>query len=77
MYPFPVAYTTLNGEVIKICEVRIGNSSKGKPGEIIETSKDGISVMCKDKNIIITRLKPSGKHLSKDFSFPYSFVIHS
>lgn len=61
MYPFPVAYTTLNGEVIKICEVIIGNSSKGKPGEIIETSKDGISVMCKDKNIIITRLKPSGK----------------
>lgn len=61
MYPFPVAYTTLNGEVIKICEVRIGNTSKGKPGEIIETSKDGISVMCKDKNIIITRLKPSGK----------------
>ena len=61
MYPFPVAYTTLNGEVIKICESVIGNSSKGKPGEIIETSKDGISVMCKDKNIIITRLKPSGK----------------
>ena len=61
MYPFPLAYTTLNGEVIKICEVRIGNSSKGKPGEIIETSKDGISVMCKDKNIIIIRLKPSGK----------------
>lgn len=61
MYPFPVAYTTLNGEVIKICESKIGNSSKGKPGEIIETSKDGISVMCKDKNIIITRLKPSGK----------------
>ncbi len=61
MYPFPIAYTTLNGEVIKICESVIGNSFKGKPGEIIETSKDGISVMCKDKNIIITRLKPSGK----------------
>ena len=61
MYPFPVAYTTLNGEVIKICESVIGNSFKGKPGEIIETSKEGISVMCKDKNIIITRLKPSGK----------------
>ena len=61
MDPFPVAYTTLNGEVIKICESVIGNSTKGKPGEIIETSKEGISVMCKDKNIIITRLKPSGK----------------
>lgn len=61
MYPFPIAYTTLNGEVIKICESVIGNSFKGKPGEIIETSKEGISVMCKDKNIIITRLKPSGK----------------
>ena len=61
MYPFPVAYTTLNGEIIKICESIIGNTTKGVPGEIIDTSKDGISVMCKDKNIIITKLKPSGK----------------
>ena len=31
------------------------------PGEIISIYKDGIGVMCKDKEIIITKVKPSGK----------------
>lgn len=69
MYPFPVAYTTLNGEVIKICESKLGNDETGKIGEIIKTDKEGIHVKCKDKSIIITRLKPSGKKemSSKDY----------
>ena len=61
MYPFPVAYTTFNGEIIKICESKISDREKGKPGEIIDATKEGITVMCKDKSIIITKLKPSGK----------------
>ena len=61
MYPFPVAYTTLNNEIIKICESKLSDSGKGKPGEIIDATKDGIKVMCKDRAIIITKLKPSGK----------------
>ena len=28
MYPFPVAYTTLNNEIIKICSSRIGSNKK-------------------------------------------------
>ncbi|UKI58817.1 MAG: hypothetical protein L6V81_05565 [Clostridium sp.] len=28
MYPFPVSYTTLNGEIIKICESKIGTKNK-------------------------------------------------
>lgn len=61
MYPFPVAYTTLNGEIIKICESKLSDKEKGKPGEIIDATKEGITVMCKDKAITITKLKPSGK----------------
>ena len=61
MYPFPVAYTTLNGEIIKVCESKLSDKEKGKPGEIIDATKEGITVMCKDKAIIITKLKPSGK----------------
>ena len=61
MYPFPVAYTTLNDEIIKICESKIGNSTNKEPGEIINVYNDGIGVACKDKEIIITKLKPSGK----------------
>ena len=61
MYPFPISYTTLDGEIIKICESEIGNSSKGKIGEITNIYKNGIGVKCKDKEIIILKVKPSGK----------------
>ena len=61
MYPFPVAYLELNGEIIKICESRIGESTKGEAGTITNLYNDGIGIKCSDKEIIITRLKPSGK----------------
>ena len=61
MYPFPVAYTSLDGNIIKVCESKMGSLEKGKCGQIIKIYKDGIGVMCKDKEIIITRIKPSGK----------------
>lgn len=61
MYPFPVSYTTLNNEVIKVCSSIIGSTMHGEEGEIINLYEDGIGVMCKDREIIITRLKPSGK----------------
>ena len=69
MYPFPIAYTTLNDEIIKICESKIGDKTTGKIGEIIALYDNGIGVKCSDKEIIITKLKPSGKKemQAKDF----------
>ena len=61
MYPFPVSYAVLNGQIIKVCESKIGTSTHKKPGEIINIYKDGIGVSCSDGEIIITKLKPSGK----------------
>ena len=61
MYPFPTAYTTLNGEIIKICKSEIGNEIKGECGCIKNIYNDGIGVVCSDREIIITRLKPAGK----------------
>ena len=61
MYPFPVAYTTLDEEIIKVCEARLGDKKSGNPGEIIEIYNDGFGVMCKDSEIIFTKIKPSGK----------------
>ncbi len=61
MYPFPVAYTTLEDEIIKVCEARLGDKKNGKPGEIVEIYNDGFGVMCKDSEIIFTKIKPSGK----------------
>ena len=61
MYPFPVAYTTLDGEIIKICESRLSDKQASDPGKIINIYDDGLGVSCIDKEIIITKLKPSGK----------------
>ena len=61
LYPFPTSYTTLNGEIIKICESRIGEKKSGSVGEIVSVYEDGIGVMCSDKEVIISRLKPAGK----------------
>lgn len=69
MYPFPVSYTTLNGEIIKICESKIGPKTSGTVGEIISIYDNGIGVKCSDTEIIITKLKPSGKKemMARDF----------
>ncbi len=69
MYPFPVSYTTLNDEIIKICESNVGDKTTGEIGEIIAIYDNGIGVKCSDKEIIITKLKPSGKKemQAKDF----------
>ena len=61
LYPFPVGYATLEGESIKILESHIGNNNEGISGEIVNVSKQGIGVMCKDKEIFITLVKPEGK----------------
>lgn len=61
LYPFPVSYLILDGEIIKIISSRLGESKSGLPGEIINIYKDGIGIMCFDKEIVITKLKPEGK----------------
>lgn len=69
LYPFPTSYTTLNGEILKVCESRVGEKKNGSCGEIISIYDDGFGVMCVDKEIIITRVKPAGKKemSSRDF----------
>ena len=61
MYPFPVAYTILDDQIIKVCESKMGDIKEGKPGQIVKIYKNGIGVMCKDKEIVLTKIKPSGK----------------
>ncbi len=69
LYHSPTSYAVLDGEIIKILESRVGDSSKGIPGEIINIYKDSFGVMCKDTEIVITRVKPEGKKEmnAKDF----------
>ena len=61
LYPYPIAYGIINGEVIKICESCVAENTTGEIGKITSVSKNGIVVKCKDKSICITKVKLSGK----------------
>jgi len=61
--PWPVAYTTMDGQVMKIWwGEKIPVSIRKKPGEIIAVEEDGIIVSSGDQIAIkITELQPAGK----------------
>ncbi|MBD7907180.1 methionyl-tRNA formyltransferase [Sporosarcina gallistercoris] len=61
--PWPTAYTTFDGENVKIWKTEaVPVVKKGEPGEIIELTKDRILVKTGDDTAIaITELQPSGK----------------
>ncbi|PEJ60267.1 methionyl-tRNA formyltransferase [Bacillus sp. AFS002410] len=63
LHPWPVAYTTLNGEVLKVWWGEKATTNKTvTPGEIIEVLNDGILVSTGNTTAIkITDLQPAGK----------------
>ncbi len=44
--PFPVAFSSLNGIVLKIWRARVQPGMSGEPGDVLEVGKDGIVVAC-------------------------------
>lgn len=65
--PWPVSYTLLNGDIIKIWEAKKLNQSKpGEPGEILAVNGEGLLVATgNETSILITELQPSGKKKMK------------
>lgn len=61
--PNPAAYFKLDKKIIKVYEGRIGSdiTSNKKIGEIVNVYKDGIGIKTKDKEYVITKIKPEGK----------------
>ena len=62
LYPWPKAYTVINGDEVKVLECFIGDKdSTLSAGTICEINKDNIGICTKDKVIYITKVKPFGK----------------
>lgn len=62
LYPFPKAYTIINGTELKVLECFIGQKdSEFSSGTICEINKDNIGIATKDKIIYLTKVKPFGK----------------
>ena len=58
---FPGAFTILDKKIIKVYSGRIGTSTNGVCGEIINIYSDGIGVRTGDGEYIITELKEEGR----------------
>lgn len=69
--PWPVAYTTLQGKVMKVWRAEKVNSQvTAEPGEIIEKLEDGFVVKTgNDIAIKITEMQPAGKKKMSSFDF--------
>ena len=60
--PFPICFTTLNGERIKIHSANVSNNHSSKtPGEIVHFDKNAIYVQCGENQIAIVELQLPGK----------------
>lgn len=67
--PFPISYTFLDGERVKIWEAQVvcSNSSQYPPGTIIEANRAGILVQCATDQLCITQLQlPGAKPLTAE-----------
>ncbi|GAA0078002.1 methionyl-tRNA formyltransferase [Clostridium sp. CTA-5] len=64
--PWPIAYTQYKGERMKIYKTKVLEEQTAKvPGTIVDVTKDGIKVACKEKVILIEKVQfPNGKPLT-------------
>jgi len=61
-HPFPVCQTSLNGVLVKIWQAAWRSDKQGKPGEVLEADKRGITVACgKDALRLEMLQRPGGK----------------
>lgn len=58
-FPWPGCHTTLDGAAVKVLEASVGVGS-GQPGQILEASREGLTVACGDGALILTRLQLAG-----------------
>lgn len=57
---WPGAYTTLEGQPLKVCRTRVAGGS-GMPGQVLGAGRQGIEVACGAGSIIIDELQIAGK----------------
>lgn len=71
---WPVAYTFLDGQPLKVCRSRIGAGS-GAPGLVLKADKQGLEVACLTGSLIVEELQLAGKKRLDAASFLTGFAI--
>ncbi len=71
---WPGAWSFLNGQQIKVCRTRVGDSS-GPPGSVLRADRDGLEVACLTGSLIIDELQLSGKKRLDAASFLAGYTL--
>jgi methionyl-tRNA formyltransferase len=79
--PWPVAFTTLNGEVMKIWKAEVPSSEsksigKNLPGTVVEIDSEGIVVATGDGTISLQEIQPAGKKRMPVSDYVRGTTIH-
>ena len=72
--PQPGAWTTYNGEVLKIFDCSMSEVS-GSPGEVKEISEDGITVGLKGGSILVKRVKPENDKKINSYEYALKYEL--
>jgi len=62
LYPWPGAFTHLDGEVLKLADTRIADA-KGEAGEVLKTEDQGVVVACEEGALQVRKLQLPGKKM--------------
>ena len=71
---WPVAYTDLDGQILKIYRCRVAAGS-GQPGTVLQADKNGLEVACQNGSLVIEELQLAGKKRLDAASFLSGFAI--
>ncbi|MWK58804.1 methionyl-tRNA formyltransferase [Pseudomonas otitidis] len=62
--PWPICHSTLDGQPLKVLAAEPAEG-RGQPGQVLDASKDGLTVACGEGALRLTRLQlPGGKPLA-------------
>jgi len=72
--PWPTAYTFFNGKMVKFFKAEVVEK-EGRPGEIIEVTKDSFTIACGKNALKIYELQFEGKNKMDAKSFLTGFKL--
>ncbi|MGK2905284.1 MAG: methionyl-tRNA formyltransferase [Desulfuromonadales bacterium] len=59
--PWPGAYTSLNGELLKLAKTSPETDDYGKPGSIVSADGDGVRIACGSGTLLVKELQLAGR----------------
>jgi len=74
--PFPIAYTILNGELVKIWQASVRDDVEGETGTLLAIEKNGIIVACGQGALCLEVLQRKNAKALPAAQFIQGFAVH-